>query len=155
MSVQGKCEICYQEILSSEVKKYCNNCGNDYHQRCINLLDNNLCPTCKQSFSDNQNKKNNSTKNQKNYLVEDYNTEPFSTRGYELRQQNKKENSTNPSGQFRWYHLFIFLQIINFFLVFSDNYGDGRDAIKTYFISSAIILALSPILIWGIRNKYS
>ena len=46
------CEICYQTIADADNKYFCNSCGQDYHQSCIETgtAENNACPMCKSPF---------------------------------------------------------------------------------------------------------
>ena len=50
--MNGRCEICYQDIGETDNKFFCNHCGQDYHETCIETLteQNNECPICKKAF---------------------------------------------------------------------------------------------------------
>ena len=46
------CDICYQDLISSDRPFFCNNCGQDFHRSCIDTatMENNRCPACKSPF---------------------------------------------------------------------------------------------------------
>ena len=131
MSVlSNKCEICYQETNETDPRKYCNNCGNDYHELCIGQVADNKCPNCREQFSNTIPKKPES-------------------RTFPITPTREKEE-----GGIQWWGAFIIFEVINFGM-FLKFLGDGDPFLQSlglFVIISFVMLFISPLAAWKWRS---